>query len=526
MKNRLRNIALIMALVVASTACAGAKEEPAAPEPEDTAVEEATEAATEAPVEEVKEEPAEPELEEPDNVVEPQFTDDFDEVEDYSAYLEDSSVKSGSRIWIQGKVTGYDKEAKAITVKTKDGDWIVSVGASGTDDYYKLVEKTVDQFVRVFGVYTGYEADYGMPSMAFQPKDFQKYAFRLESVDNNFRLTQVDYIVSIPKFDQDESFINITYKMPSVWTKDDSENGHYYRFPEDTLASFVMYNYIENANSGFDEVDPDSILSDLADSYVDEGDEVLRKQSFKLAGNPALCFEMAFTPDGFPIPLTMFCYMFIVENQYYFYGITEPYLVGETSKTLLANLLSDVKYTAEGTETAEAKADASTEASSEASKDEKEASTKTDSKSEKTDSTSTKTDSASSENTTAAADNTATEPAKTEAERPAHPPKSEIEGKIFTQHAKMKLTGEVNGETKTFEGEEDFPVILITSDIMANYNESTGVTNCTLEMEGIPVSVTFTFSYDSNGNITYVTAPFSYTTAQYTAEGVMSGKRQ
>ena len=90
----------------------------------------------------------------------------------------------------------------------------------------------------------------------------------------------------------------------------------------------------------------------------------------------------------------------------------------------------------------------------------------------------------------------------------------------------MKLTGEVNGETKTFEGEEDFPVILITSDIMANYNESTGVTNCTLEMEGIPVSVTFTFSYDSNGNITYVTAPFSYTTAQYTAEGVMSGKRQ
>ena len=122
MKNRLRYLALIMALVVASTACAGAKEEPAAPEPEDTAVEEATEAATEAPVEEVKEEPAESELEEPDNVVEPQFTDDFDEVEDYSAYLEDSSVKSGSRIWIQGKVTGYDKEAKAITVKTKDGD--------------------------------------------------------------------------------------------------------------------------------------------------------------------------------------------------------------------------------------------------------------------------------------------------------------------------------------------------------------------------------------------------------------------
>ena len=513
MKKRLRFLALIMALVVTSTACAGAKEEPAAPEPEDTAVEEVSEAPAEASAEEVKEEVKE--LEEPENVVDPLFTDDFDEVTDYSAYLEGSSVKSGSRIWIQGKVEDYDKEAKAITVKTKDGDWLVSVGTAGTDDYYKLVEKTVDQFVRIFGVYTGYEADYGMPSMAFQPKDFQKYAYRLESVDNNFRLTQVDYTVSIPEFDQDETFMNITYKMPSVWTRDSSESGHYYRFPEDTLASFVMYNYIENANSGFDEVAPEDILSDLADSYVADGDEVVRKQSFKLAGNPALCFEMAFLPDGFPIPMTMFCYMFIVENQYYFYGITEPYLVGETSKKLLANLLSDVKYTAEGSDGTATKADAITDSS----KDAKETTDASSASSEKT-------DTASTEKTTAAADNTATEPAKAEAEKPAHPPKSEIEGKIFTQHAKLKLTGEVNGETKTFEDEEDFPVILITSDIVANYDEATGVSTCVIDMEGIPTNFTFTFSYNSKGNIVYVTAPFSYTTAQYTASGVMSGTRQ
>ena len=510
MKKRLRFLALIMALVVTSTACAGAKE---APEPEDTAVEEVSEAPAEASAEEVKEEVKE--LEEPENVVDPLFTDDFDEVTDYSAYLEGSSVKSGSRIWIQGKVENYDKEAKAITVKTKEGDWIVSVGTSGTDDYYKLVEKTVDQFVRIFGVYTGYEADYGMPSMAFQPKDFQKYAYRLESVDNNFRLTQVDYTVSIPEFDQDETFMNITYKMPSVWTRDSSESGHYYRFPEDTLASFVMYNYIENANSGFDEVAPEDILSDLADSYVADGDEVVRKQSFKLAGNPALCFEMAFLPDGFPIPMTMFCYMFIVENQYYFYGITEPYLVGETSKKLLADLLSDVKYTAEGSDGTATKADAITDSS----KDAKETTDASSASSEKT-------DTASTEKTTAAADNTATEPAKAEAEKPAHPPKSEIEGKIFTQHAKLKLTGEVNGETKTFEDEEDFPVILITSDIVANYDEATGVSTCVIDMEGIPTNFTFTFSYNSKGNIVYVTAPFSYTTAQYTASGVMSGTRQ
>ena len=502
-----------MALMVVTTACAGAKEEPPAPEPEDTAVEEVSEAPAEASVEEVKEEVKE--LEEPENVVDPLFTDDFDEVTDYAAYLEGSSVKSGSRIWIQGKVEDYDKEAKAITVKTKDGDWIVSVGTSGTDDYYKLGEKTVDQFVRIFGVYTGYEADFGMPSMAFQPKDFQKYAYRLESVDNNFRLTQVDYTVSIPEFDQDEAFINITYKMPSVWTRDSSESGHYYRFPEDTLASFVMYNYIENANSGFDEVSPENILSDLADSYVADGDEVVRKQSFKLAGNPALCFEMAFLPDGFPIPMTMFCYMFIVENQYYFYGITEPYLVGETSKKLLADLLSDVKYTAEGSDGSATKADATTDSS----KDAKETTDASSASSEKT-------DTSSAEKTTAAADNTATEPAKAEAEKPAHPPKSEIEGKIFTQHAKLKLTGDVNGETKTFEDEEDFPVMLVTSDMVANYDEATGVSTCVIDMEGVPTNFTFTYSYNSKGNIVYVTAPFSYTTTQYTASGVLSGTRQ
>ena len=519
MKNRLRYLALVMALVVASTACAGAKEEPAAPQPEETVKEEAPAAATEASVEEVKEEA--PEFEEPDNVVEPQFTDDFDEVTDYSAYLEGSTVKSGSRIWIQGKVDSYDKEAKAITIKTKDGDWIVSVGTSGTDDYYKLVEKTVDQFVRVFGVYTGYEADYGMPSMAFQPKDYQKYAFRLESVDNNFRLTQTDYTVAMPEFDTDETFINITYKIPSVWTKDDSESGHYYKYPEDTLSSFIMYNYIENPKSGFDEIDDDKVLSDLADSYAGENDEVLRKQPFKIGGYPALCFEMAFTPDGYPIPLTMFCYMFIVEDQYYFYGVTEPYLVGETSKQFLSKMFQDLKLS-----DGKAAADAGKDKSS----TDKDASTTESSKdsatAEASKDTSSKTDSASTENAAAPAETAAAEPAKAEEAKPAHPPKSEIEGKVFTQHAKMKLTGEVNGEMMTIEDETDLPIILITPDIVANYDQSTGVSTCTLDMEGIPTSVTFTFSYDSSGNVVYKTATFSYTTAQYTASGVMSGKRQ
>ena len=504
MENRFRYLALFMALAVVTTACAGSKSAPTPEEPAEAATEAVSEAAIEAvseavaetSAEEEKEEPLKAPLwEEPENVVNPQFTDDFDEVKDYSAYLEGSTVKSGSRIWIMGKVDEYDKEAKAIKVMTKDGYWIVSVGASGTDDYYKLVEKTVDQYVRIFGVYTGYEADYGMPSMAFQPKDYQKYAFRLESVDNNFRLTQIDYTVSMPEFDTEETFMNIAYKIPSVWTKDDSESGHYYRYPEDTLSSFVMYNYIENAKSGFDEIDADKVLSELADSYADEGDEVLRKQSFKLGGYPALCYEMAFIPDGFPIPLTMFCYMFIVEDQYYFYGVTEPYLIGETSKQLMSKMFADIKYV-EGTAapTSETKPqDSTTEASG--------------------------------KDSAAPADTAKTEAAQTETAKPAHPTKAELEGKVFTMHMKATFTGEKNGETVSFEDEGELPVFLMTSDMIANYSEETGTCSTTYDMEGTPMALTFTFSYNSSGNIVY-SAPFTYTSTEFTAIGTVTGHLQ
>ena len=505
MKSRLRGIAILMTVALTATACGGADTEPAAPEPVET-VEEAP--AEQAPVEEVKEEevPEELEWEEPDNVAEAQFTDDFDEVTDYSEYLEDSTVKSGSRIWILGKVEEYLKDSNSLKVSTKGGEWLVSVGTSGTDDYYKLVEKAVGKYVRIFGVYTGYDKDAQLPSMAFQTKEYSKYAYRLETVDNNFRLTQIDYTVTMPEFDQDETFRQIAYKIPSTWKKDDSESGHYYRYPEDTLSSFVMYNYIENPTGGFEEIDPDKILSELADSYAGEDDAVLRKQPFKLAGYPALCFEMAFTPDGFPIPLTMFCYMFIVENEYYFYGATEPFLVGETSKQIMSGLLSDLKYV-------DSAGDASKKAEAE-----KKTETETAKDTEKCKDTE-----------TAAAKETepAPAPAPAESPKPAYPPKSEIQGKVFTQHLKGSLTGEKDGEMVTIEQEDDLPVFIFTDDMLANYSEETGTCSYSDQVEpGVPVTLTFHFSYDSSGNISYTVDTFSYTTSQYTATGSMSGHMQ
>ena len=111
------------------------------------------------------------------------------------------------------------------------------------------------------------------------------------------------------------------------------------------------------------------------------------------------------------------------------------------------------------------------------------------------------------------------------ADKVKYPPKSEIENKIFTQHMKGTFTGVVNGETKTFEAEDDLPNCAITSDIVKNYSEETGQCTCSMDVEGTPVTLTFTFTYDKKGNIVY-SAPFTYSTPEYSCTGVMSGAKQ
>jgi hypothetical protein len=108
------------------------------------------------------------------------------------------------------------------------------------------------------------------------------------------------------------------------------------------------------------------------------------------------------------------------------------------------------------------------------------------------------------------------------AEKVKYPPKADIENKIFTQHMKGTFTGVVNGETKTFEDDEELPLCIMASDIVANYSEKTGQCSYTWDFEGVKVPVTISFSYDKKGNIVY-TAPFVYTTEQFSFNGSMSG---
>jgi hypothetical protein len=108
------------------------------------------------------------------------------------------------------------------------------------------------------------------------------------------------------------------------------------------------------------------------------------------------------------------------------------------------------------------------------------------------------------------------------AEKVKYPPKADIENKIFTQHMKGTFTGVVNGETKTFEDDEELPLCAMTSDIVANYSEKTGQCTYSFDFDGTPVPLTFTFSYDKKGNIVY-SAPMTYKTDQFSFTGTMSG---
>lgn len=127
--------------------------------------------------------------------------------------------------------------------------------------------------------------------------------------------------------------------------------------------------------------------------------------------------------------------------------------------------------------------------------------------------------------TAAPAQKAATDAAATEGSKEVHPPKTEIEGKLFTQHLKATLTGEKDGKPLSITEEDELPTTIMTSDILANYSEETGTSTYKGVIDGVATTVTFTFSYDKKGNIVY-SAPINYTTPQYTAVGTITGTRK
>ncbi len=494
-KNRKYILGAVVLAVLCMTSCAENRQTDA-----QTDVNAASDTET---VQERPEEVAEPEEPESQPVEEPEekkeipdappeepamYTEGFSVIKNYADYGESGSAIKGESIWVEGYTDSYDEERHSLVLINDDGEWAVSVGESGTDSYYELVKEAVGQHVRVFGKYTGYSSELAMPTMAFIPAEYQLEPYRLETVDSSFRLTQLDYAFEKPEFDTERTYGRLTYMEPSSWEPTCTEDTLFY-YIFDGIPAIMMGHFEKVKDTGFDELGSEAILMDLAESYVNEGDSIIRKQSFKFHGYPALCFETTWTRDDLPMPMSMFCYMFIVDDEYYFYGSQEPFLVGESVKRILPELLSDVKVE-----------DVSAEKTEEKKAEDK----KTEDK---------KTEDKKAEETKPAA-------AKTEEKKPTVPTKAEILGKVFTQSITADFVGKENNET--FSDSTDLPDTLFTADLLAGYDESTGKVTLHDNSNEMIMTMNLTFSYDGSGNVVY-SGPLAIDAAEYIASGTVSG---
>ena len=336
-----------------------------------------------------------------------------------------------------------------------------------------------------------------MPAVAFLPKEYQPFAYRLESVDNSFRLTQLDYRYEKPDFDSENTLGKLTFKESSAWESKDEDGTLLYYFNDD-IPTLIMAHREAIADAGFDEIDKDQLLADVAEGYVGETGEILRQTPFKLSGYPALCFENTWTDEDLPVAMSLFCYMFIIDDEYYYFGCGEPFLVGESCKRLLPDMLKDFKVGEEAsTKSKDSKAD---DKSADASKTD---TSKADAS--KTDATKTK----------------EATPAKEPAKKTGHPTKDDLLGKVFSQTMTATLTG-IEDPSQVYSGSETLPDFLFTADMVAAYNESNGTYSYTETQNGETTTMSMTFSYNADGKIAY-SGPVSITAAQFTGTGTVTG---
>ena len=423
------------------------------------------------------------------------YTDDFTKAVEYADYGRDGKAMTGDEICVEGYVDSLDEEHHSLILITDQGSWAVSVGELGTENFYRLVDEAVGQYVRVFGKFTGYNDELSMPGIAFLPREFQYRPYRLESYDNTFRLTQLDYVFREPVYNTERTYGKITYKEPSAWKPELTEDTLYYR-AFDNLPAVILAHHEKVKESGFDEINnDDSILSELASSYVQDGGEILSKQSFKLNGYSALRFETTWEDEELPMPICMYCYMFIVDDEYYYFGTQEPYLVGESVKRALEEMLKNIEVSeASSEEPSKEDKDKETKETKEAGDNTKEKDTK--------------------------AEEAADDKAAADEKKNKVPTKAEIQGKTFTQSITANFVGKENNETYTES--EDLPDTIVTAQDLAKYDESTGRVTIHENENGMIMTMVLTFSYDSSGRIVY-SGDLAIDDPRFIASGTVSG---
>ncbi len=398
------------------------------------------------------------------------YTDGFEKAADYAKYTAgtDESL-NGRAIWIEGVATKYDTNTNSIIVKTNEGNWAVFCGDGGTDNYKSLVQESVGKNIRVFGKYCGINTTLQLPRIDFIQSDIYERAYRLETADNDFRISYPDYVIDVPALDSENTYGNLTYKDSSQMIKNADDDTLFYYFTE-KIPVFMLIHEQELTNSIYDGKSDEEILNNFESYYNMNSKYVVRKERTKIGDTEGIICESSFKDDDMPSSMCLYCYMTIIDRHYYYFGFTQPYLASETVKRLIPQMLADVRYDNGSAPTPAEDIDATEEsAPAEASEDvEAPADVETPAEPEDT----------------------------TEAEAPAA---ADTEKKFPTlEEAKGRYTMTVEmvqdkGGNKKQTGEN----IYWGENELANYNEETGV--CTLTQDDFIAVITF--GYDQNGNV-------------------------
>ncbi len=377
MKKKLMMLFVLFVLALSMCAC-GSKGDDI--DEEETEIEEVKEKEEKKEKEEPTPTP-EPEEEptptpEPVEIVDPEYTDEFVKAGKYEDYASKTATPSDTMVWIEGVIDRYEEGSKSLILKSDDGDWEISLGKSGTDNFYDRAKGFVGLNTRVFGKYTGYSEDLEMPTVSFTPKEFSNHAYRMETLDNSSRLTQVDYLLNADKLSADKDYDSISFKIAIEWREVEHDDTLFYYLNDETI-SFIMIHSEEKKEAEFEGMDDDKILLEYANEYM-KNTKVITKEPTKIKGYPALLLVTTYESDDTGVPMSLYSYLIMVDDDYYYVGYVEPYLTGDTGRDAITDLVGTIRKNESADASSEKKDDTKT-----ADDSNKDADNKTDTDSKK-----------------------------------------------------------------------------------------------------------------------------------------------
>ncbi|WP_026660997.1 hypothetical protein [Butyrivibrio sp. AC2005] len=271
------------------------------------------------------------------------YTEDFERATDYAKYAANNDSLKESLIWIEGKAIDFDNVSKSIIVKTAEGNWAAYCGAGGTSNYWSLVQEAVGKDVRVFGKYNGVNPDLRLPEIDFIQSDIYAHAFRLETSDNDFRISYPDYALEVPALDNENTYGDLTFKDSTKLIKNEDADTLFYYFTPD-IPAFMLIHAEKLTGSDYDNMSDEEILDYFEEYYNRNSKYVVRKDRANIGGTQGIVCESSFMDASMPSSMCLYCYMTIIDRNYYYFGFTQPYLASETVKRFIPAMLADAKY--------------------------------------------------------------------------------------------------------------------------------------------------------------------------------------